>query len=144
MFGGLFSRKPEPVPSLLLKVEQEFGDMYSADRLMHDKNLRTLCRAELMSEKRFHNKVLFPHFGIPTPTTIVATDFHDEFYPLFLKGGRIDTLYIDSADELAQYRRKHDFGYHIIQEYIKPATQVASHIRLVVAPIFQERREDSV
>ncbi len=127
MFGRLFSRNPIPVPALCLEAEQEFGEMYGANMLMQDIDV---C-LKLMYEKRFQSRVLFPHFGIPAPKTLLATEFQHEFYPLFLKDD-FRTQYIGSAEEISNQDLEFHGRPRIVQEYIKPTTSVPSHLRLVV------------
>jgi hypothetical protein len=128
------------LPGLMLKIAEEYPESYPARFLLDDPYL---CNG-IFIDKEFQSRVMFPYFNIPSPITLKAQDFHDDFYPAFLKNC-FETRFVSSKEELADISGGRDLEHCIIQEYIQPATSMASHIRMVVTPIYRGmfRREMS-
>jgi hypothetical protein len=122
--------KFEDVPGLIIKIGQLYPDRHSLKK----NHIDHLSLRLLFIEKSFQSLVLLPYFGINTPYTLPANEFKGEFFPAFLKSNR-HTIYIPDKSRYENEIAQLDPGilkYYIMQQNIEPATQIATHIRLVV------------
>jgi hypothetical protein len=126
----------QEVPELYRLTEEEYTPQYTAKMFLRD----FLFFRIRFFEKRFQNRVLFPYLGINTPFTVRATDFNDEFYPLFIKN-TVATHFVSNSAELDTYRDSGWFQYAIIQQYIQVSTVTPSYIRLVLKTLQRNDNE---
>ncbi len=144
MLKSIFGRRQQKqiavLPGLFRKILEVYPDSFTYESLMKDTYFYLHCF--LFQEKTFQTQVLFPYFGLNMPNTILASEFRDEFYPLFFKS-LMETFYVKTPEELEIISANRSMDKCIIQEVIRPATGVASHLRLVVSPGYLGRnRED--
>jgi hypothetical protein len=104
--------------------------------------------SDVLPYKSSQTGILFPASNVLFPYSVPIEDFRRDFFPVFLKNypneetnTDADTLYIRNEEEFEHYYRKYMTKFKtdnryltpIVQEYIKPVTNVASHIRVILS-----------
>jgi hypothetical protein len=123
---SLFGKKQYPIPALYSNFAKEYGtDM---DFLL---NQGMMYISSKMPERRFQSFVLFKSLGIPSPDTSRASEFNDEFFPLFLKVS-VSTRLITESRQMDGLYGENVLAEAVAQSYIENSAPRRAYIRTVV------------